>query len=37
MKPLDDCRLYAFVDTAYLSGRAPEKLSRSNFAMAAQI
>ena len=24
MKPLVDCRLYAFVDTAYLQGRAPE-------------
>jgi thiamine-phosphate pyrophosphorylase len=23
MKPLSDCRLYAFVDTAYLHGRAP--------------
>lgn len=24
MKPLAECRLYAFVDTAYLKGRAPE-------------
>src|ERR1700755_1305033 len=24
MKPLADCRLYTFVDTAYLPGRAPE-------------
>ncbi|KAB2653585.1 MAG: thiamine phosphate synthase [Verrucomicrobia bacterium] len=24
MKPLADCKLYAFVDTAYLNGRAPE-------------
>jgi len=24
MKPLADCRLYTFVDTAYLRGRAPE-------------
>lgn len=24
MKPLEDCKLYAFVDTAYLRGRAPE-------------
>jgi thiamine-phosphate pyrophosphorylase len=24
MKPLVDCKLYAFVDTAYLHGRAPE-------------
>jgi len=28
MKPLLDCRLYAFVDTAYLQGRAPEKIAR---------
>lgn len=28
MKPLADCRLYAFVDTAYLRGRAPELLAR---------
>ena len=24
MKPLSDCQLYTFVDTAYLHGRAPE-------------
>jgi thiamine-phosphate pyrophosphorylase len=24
MKPLSDCKLYAFVDTAYLNGRSPE-------------
>jgi thiamine-phosphate pyrophosphorylase len=24
MKPLTDCRLYAFIDTAYFHGRAPE-------------
>ena len=24
MKPLPECRLYAFVDTAFLRGRAPE-------------
>jgi thiamine-phosphate pyrophosphorylase len=24
MKPLSDCKLYTFVDTAYLHGRAPE-------------
>ncbi len=24
MKPLSECRLYAFVDTAYLRGRAPD-------------
>jgi len=28
MKPLVDCRLYAFVDTAYLHGRAPEVLAQ---------
>ena len=28
MKPLADCRLYAFVDTAYLHGRAPEILAQ---------
>jgi thiamine-phosphate pyrophosphorylase len=28
MKPLSDCRLYAFVDTAYLHGRAPELLAQ---------
>jgi thiamine-phosphate pyrophosphorylase len=28
MKPLADCRLYAFVDTAYLRGRAPELLAQ---------
>ena len=28
MKPLTDCRLYAFVDTAYLHGRAPEEVAR---------
>ncbi|HPY30017.1 MAG TPA: thiamine phosphate synthase [Verrucomicrobiota bacterium] len=28
MKPLADCRLYAFVDTAYLHGRAPDQLAR---------
>jgi thiamine-phosphate pyrophosphorylase len=27
MKPLADCKLYAFVDTAYLKGRAPEMLA----------
>lgn len=27
MKPLADCKLYAFVDTAYLNGRAPEFLA----------
>jgi thiamine-phosphate pyrophosphorylase len=28
MKPLNECRLYAFVDTAYLLGRAPETVAR---------
>ena len=28
MKPLADCRLYAFVDTACLSGRAPEVVAQ---------
>jgi thiamine-phosphate pyrophosphorylase len=28
MKPLSDCKLYTFVDTAYLSGRAPELVAQ---------
>jgi thiamine-phosphate pyrophosphorylase len=28
MKPLSDCRLYTFVDTGYLRGRAPELVAR---------
>ena len=28
MKPLADCRLYAFVDTAYLNDREPAELAR---------
>jgi len=28
MKPLADCRLYAFIDTAYLHGRAPELVAQ---------
>ncbi len=28
MKPLADCRLYTFVDTAYLNGRAPDLVAR---------
>ena len=28
MKPLADCKLYAFVDTAYLHGRAPESVAQ---------
>src|SRR4051812_36125583 len=27
MKPLTECRLYAFVDTAYLHGRTPESVA----------
>jgi thiamine-phosphate pyrophosphorylase len=29
MKPLADCRLYAFVDTAYLHGRSPVELAKA--------
>jgi len=28
MKPLADCKLYTFVDTAYLDGRAPELVAQ---------
>jgi thiamine-phosphate pyrophosphorylase len=28
MKPLEDCQLYTFVDTAYLQGRAPELVAQ---------
>jgi thiamine-phosphate pyrophosphorylase len=28
MKPLSDCRLYTFIDTAYLRGRAPELVAK---------
>jgi thiamine-phosphate pyrophosphorylase len=28
MKPLADCRLYAFVDTAFLRGRAPRVVAQ---------
>ena len=28
MKPLADCKLYTFVDTAYLHGRAPEFIAQ---------
>ncbi len=28
MKPLSDCRLYTFVDTAYLHGRKPEAVAQ---------
>jgi thiamine-phosphate pyrophosphorylase len=29
MRPLEDCRLYTFVDTAYLRGRDPEAVARA--------
>ena len=29
MKPLSDCRLYTFVDTAYLRGRSPQSVTQS--------
>src|SRR5262245_57839531 len=28
MKPLSQCKLYAFVDTAWLNGRAPELIAQ---------
>ena len=28
MKPLTDCKLYAFLDTSYLHGRAPEAVAQ---------
>lgn len=28
MRPLADCRLYTFVDTAYLNGRAPTEIAK---------
>jgi thiamine-phosphate pyrophosphorylase len=37
MKPLDQCRLYAFVDTAYLRGRAPECVARELCAGGADL
>ena len=29
LRPLADCRLYTFVDTAYLHGRAPETVAQA--------
>ena len=29
MKPLSECQLYTFVDTAYLRGRSSESVARS--------
>jgi thiamine-phosphate pyrophosphorylase len=37
MKPLSQCRLYAFVDTAYLHGRAPESLAEQLCAGGADL
>jgi thiamine-phosphate pyrophosphorylase len=37
MKRLEDCRLYAFVDTAYLHGRAPDAVARQLCAGGADI
>jgi len=37
MKRLEDCRLYAFVDTAYLHGRTPDAVARQLCAGGADI
>ena len=37
MKPLRDCRLYTFVDTAYLHGRDPAELARQLCAGGADL
>lgn len=37
MKPLAECRLYAFVDTAYLGGRPPELVARQLCAGGADL
>ena len=37
MKPLADCRLYGFVDTAYLHGRTPETVCRELCAGGADL
>lgn len=37
MRPLSECRLYAFVDTAYLHGRAPAALARELCAGGADL
>ncbi len=37
MKPLADCRLYAFVDTAFLRGRPPEDIARRLCAGGADL
>ncbi len=37
MKPLQECHLYAFVDTAYLRGRAPEVVAQQLCAGGADL
>lgn len=37
MKPLSECRLYAFVDTAYLHGRTPEFIAQQLCAGGADL
>ena len=37
MKPLSDCRLYAFVDTAYLHGRTPADVAEQLCAGGADL
>src|SRR5204863_7331103 len=37
MKPLAECRLYAFVDTAYLRGRAPDGVAKQLCAGGADL
>src|SRR5215470_18086062 len=37
MKPLSDCRLYAFVDTAYLHGRSPAEVAEQLCAGGADL
>lgn len=37
MRPLSECRLYAFVDTAYLHGRTPAALARELCAGGADL
>src|ERR1051325_4736739 len=37
VKPISECRLYAFVDAAYLNGRSPEALTEALCAGGADI
>src|SRR5207245_835614 len=37
MKPLSECQLYTFVDTAFLRGRAPEAVARELCAGGADL